>query len=238
MPIGNTVSVSFGSITAFFIGPFLMWSPLVVGTLLLFFAAYRYVSERGGTPLSGFFSRCSYKLLARVMIGFHVAYALLSTFGQYLVWKSSTFTSSFLQFPVGDKVASPIAQAFPFLFKGPLGYFLFYSWGHFWFVAILSVAMGFCLRLYLRALEKRNDRFFHPGEVDLGFLCTLVLGWPRAVLFFPVLFLCVLFVSLFRTLVTKASYTTFGYPFLLSAVLTVPLWNLLQAALRLYQLAP
>lgn len=235
MPTGD---VSFGGFTDFFTGPFLAWSPLIVGTVLLFLGAYRYVSERSESSLSGFMNSVSYRVLILISVGFYSAYAALSTFGQYLVWQSSAFTSSFLRFPVADQVASPMAQWFPFLFKGPLGYFLFYSWGHFWIVAVLSVAIGFCFRIYLRSLEKRNERFFHPGEVDLGFLCALVLGWPRAILFIPVFFLCVVFISLYRTLVLKAPYTTLGYPFLVGAVLTVPLWSALQAVLRLYQLAP
>jgi len=222
----------------FIFGPFLTWSPLVVGALLLFFAAYRYVLEREGRQLSGFFLLMSYRVLAWISIGFHFVHAGVSTTGQYLVWKTSAFTNSFLQFPVGEQVASPIAQWLPFLFKGPLGYFLFYSWGHFWIIAILSVALAVLFRLYLRALEKRNERFFYPGEVGLGFLCALVLGWPRAVLFVPVFFLCVLGLSLFRTLIAKDPYTTFGYPFLVGAVLTIPLWKWLHELLRLYNLAP
>lgn len=222
----------------FLFGPFLTWSPLVVGAPLLFCGAYRYVLEREKRPLVGFFERCSYRLLAWVAIGFHVVYAGISTTGQYLVWKASAFTSSFLQFPVGEQVASPVAQWLPFLFKGPLGYFLFYSWGHFWIIAILSIAVALLFRLYLRALEKRNERFFYPGEVGLGFLCALVLGWPRVILFIPVFFLCVLAFSLFRTLVAKTPYTTLGYPFLIGVVLTIPLWKWLYDFLKLYNLAP
>ncbi len=224
--------------TNFLFGSFLTWSPLVVGTILLFIGAYRYVLEREERSIGGFFARCSYRLLAWISIGFHLVYAVVSTVGQYVIWKASVFTSSFLESPVGDLVASPIAKWFPSLFKGSLGYFFFYSWGHFWVIALLSVLSAILFRLYLRMLEKRNGRFFHSGEVALGFLCVLVLGWPRVILFIPVFFLCVLLFSLFRTLVVKTPYTTFGYPFLIGTVLTIPLWKWLHDFLKLYNLAP
>lgn len=224
--------------TNFLFGPFLTWSQLTVGVVLLFCAAYRYVLEREERTFSGFFTRCSYRFLARISVGFYLCYAIISTIGQYYIWKASEFTSSFLQSPVGDQIISPLMSWFPFVFKSPFGYFLFYSWGHFWVIALLSIAVAWIFKLYLRTFEKRNERFFYPGEVDLGFLCALVLGWPRVVLFIPVFFLCVLFVSLFRTLVIKTPYTTFGYPFLLGVIFTLPLWNWLHSLLRLYQLAP
>ncbi|MEK7465428.1 MAG: hypothetical protein AAB631_01470 [Patescibacteria group bacterium] len=225
--------------TNFFIGPFLEWVPSVVWVAVIFYAAFRYVTERGGEkPANNFFLRFSYRQLALAVIVFHLVYAFFSTVGQYWVWRASAFTQSFLQFPLDSVVISPLADFFAGIFKSKLGYFLFYSWGHFWAFAFLSIAMAWVFRVYLRWLEKRNSRFFYEGEVQLGFLCALVVGWPKIILFIPVLFLSVLTVSLYKIFSSKESYTTLGYPFLLGVVLTALLWDPLSSVFFLAQWNP
>jgi hypothetical protein len=113
---------------------------------------------------------------------------------------------------------SPI-EHIPFLFDSKLGYFFFYSWGHFWLNALVSIALAFALWSFLKMLQKKEARFFYLGETELGFVLALAVGWPNFVVFLPLAFLSVVLISLFRTIFLKKAYTTLGWPFILAAIL-------------------
>lgn len=159
-------------------------------------------------------------ILAIVCVaGFRVLYAFGSMVAQYFLWAQSPITRVFLD--QGIPTWSPIAKGLawlPFLF-GKFGYFLFYSYGRFWLNVFIVFACTVAFYLFLKLLAKWKARFFEVGEIELGALAVLILGWPNFILFLAFAFLSVIFVSLFRLVFFKTPYTTLGAPFLLATLL-------------------
>ena len=136
-------------------------------------------------------------------IGFKFFYAALLTIGQYFLWNSDQFGRLFLEQPLryGSEISA--VGGLPLFSGTKLGYFFFYSWGHFWLNAVWSLVIALVFWLFLKALEKKESRFFYPGETELGFVLTLAVGWPNFVVFIPLAFLAVVIVSVFRILFIK-----------------------------------
>lgn len=221
----------------FFLGPFLTWIPRIIFGLLFVLSLGRYLFERKDLgSAKDFFLKLSYKTLIWIGILFHFVYAALLSLGQYVIWSASPFTKSFLETPLSDALPIFFLQKFSFLFETKLGYFFFYSWGHFWLVAVLSVLFAWAFFLFLRALKKHKERFFEEGETELGFLCALIVGWPHVILFIPFIFISVIFASIGRMLFLNEKFTTLGIPFLLAALLTFLFWNTLDPIFGLWVL--
>jgi hypothetical protein len=159
-----------------------------------------------------------YRTLAKGVIGFFVAYALIATVVQYTVWNESDFTRILLTVPITDMFDGALGDM---LFDNPLGYFLFFSWGRFWLEVVFTFISAALFGLFLRALRRYNDRFFADGEVELGYVLALIVAWPGNVLFVGLTFFTVVFVSLFRMFFLRETYTTLGYPFLLAAIIVL-----------------
>jgi hypothetical protein len=141
------------------------------------------------------------------------------TLAQYYVWAKDPATRIFLE--QGISATSPIAESlkgFPFFF-GKLGYFLFYSYGRFWLNVFIVFLCAFIFYLFLKALQKWKARFFEIGEIELGALAVLLVGWPGFVIFIAAAFISVILVSLFRLVAFREPYTTLGAPFLLAVAL-------------------
>ncbi len=201
----------------FLLTEFLPMLPIVVLWLVYFCSIAVFLKKEW---LGRFISM---KVLIVSTIVFRVIYAGLLSVTQYYVWYSQEFTKLLINSPLGSEV--PLSNFLRGIL-GPvldsnLGYFLFYSWGRFWIGALLSIFIAFCFYAFLRALRKYNDRFFYKGEIELGLLLALVVGWPNFVVFVPLIFLAVVLVSIFRGIYFKEAYTTLGAPMLLAALLTM-----------------
>jgi hypothetical protein len=201
-----------GAVSALFLGPLLSWLPVVFFITLLLVAFLFYFRKR--------FSFAINRNLVILAVSFRMLYAAFLTIGQYLIWSENAFTKSFLDAPLGASIPVPMIQKLPWLFDSRLGYFLFYSWGRFWLNVVLSVGIAWVFWFFLKLLKKYRERFFEEGEMELGFLCCLIVGWPQVVIFVPLVFVLVVLISVFRSLFLKESYTTLGYPFLTAAFLT------------------
>lgn len=150
-------------------------------------------------------------------------YALVSTLTQYFTWIKNPFASQFINSSVNAEYAGWISKISLWIFGGKLGYFIFYAWMKFWAPVILIIILAFVWWLILRFLKKYKERFFEEGEVELGFLCALIVGWPLFVVFVPLVFVFVVLVSLVRMIFFKEIYTTLGIPFLLATLLVLVL---------------
>lgn len=197
------------------LNPAMIWLPnaffaLVIALAVIF---YFWTTRKPENP------RPRFKKLAFWTIGFKFFYAIILTLGQYFIWSQDQFTRLFLSTPLKISGLSPIGRV-PLFADSKLGYFLFYSWGHFWLNAIVSVALALVFWFFLKVLQKKEARFFYPGEVELGFVLTLAVGWPNFVIFLPLAFLMIILVSLFRMVFMKEAYTTIGWPFILAAAIT------------------
>src|SRR3989344_3109003 len=84
------------------------------------------------------------KKLAWWSVGFRVFYAAILSLSQYYVWNQDKFTKLFLD------------------------YIISYSWSRFWIDVLLSFVFAILFWFFLKALQKKEERFFEPGETELG----------------------------------------------------------------------
>jgi hypothetical protein len=137
---------------------------------------------------------------------FRVLYAAFITAGQYYIWNQDEFTRIFLSSSNG----------------GLAGYFLPYTGFRFWLGSVVfTFVLAGSFALLLRYLRKRKETYFEHGEVELGVLMMLLVGWPEGILFLSLLAFTVVFVSVFRMFVWRNPYTTLGTPFIIAAALTL-----------------
>lgn len=141
--------------------------------------------------------------LAIVAIALRVAIAIGKTVVQYYAWLSSD-TSRFLL---------PPYQSITVLLR--------YGWTHFGLNALISIGSAVLFLFILRSLRTYNARYFDDGEVELGFVMALVVGWPSFMVFVLAVFLSVIIVSIVRGLFYRQPYTTFGVPFLVGYVIAL-----------------
>lgn len=201
----------------FLFSPAIAWLSAVFFWVIFVFAVYAY-SRRGRAP--GYLQAFS-KQLIKVTIGFYVLYAAFLTWGQYYVWSGNPLGRIFL---ISDRFGG-VNDSFD--------YFLFYSYMRFWLSPALAILAAFLFYTFLRVLEKYRRRFFEDGETELGFLTALVSGWPQFVIFLPLVLAGVAAVALFRLVFLKERFTTMGWSFLVSLLLTLVWGGTLIEALNL-----
>lgn len=189
-----------------------IWLPRVFFGLVLVFAVWAYDRLRQGMKPKWIGLRG----LVIASITFKFVYAALLTVGQYFIWKNNSFTNLLISHS-----------------GGVTGYFATYSWGRFWVEAVGSVVLAMLFWFILKVLQKHNDRFFHPGETELGFIAALIVGWPNLLLFVPLVFLSVVLVSIYRLIFLRESYTTMSWPLLLAVIFTFAAAHFLGSALDL-----
>ncbi|GEM_PF-1033757 len=213
--------------------PFINWGQYLFNLAILFIAAnkrFAYFSENQvrGFGWLNYFSKFSYKFLIWLVLGFKVLYASIKTFSQYYVWSNNEFTKLLLnQNIVESNVLENFFGKATWIFNNRFGYFIFYSWGRFWFEIVVSLVAATAFYLFLTFLKKHKERFFEEGEVELGFLLALIVGWSNFIIFLPLVFLSVVLVSIFRRLIFREMYTTLGAPLLLAALIVLLFGNYL-----------
>ena len=199
--------------------PVLVWLPNVFFGVVIILAILFYLSTLKN-PES---PKPYFKRLAWWTVGFKLLYAAILTIGQYFIWNGDQFGKIFLSQPLKIPNGVSPLEHLPLFSSSKLGYFLFYSWGHFWLNALVSIALALVFWAFLKALQKKEARYFYKGETELGLVLTLAVGWPNFVVFIPLTFLMVVLVSLFRTIFIKESYTTLGWPLILAAIIAFAL---------------
>lgn len=202
------------SLTPILFNPIIDWLPEFFFSLLLILIGYRYI--RRNSKEESALRKSSKKMIWAAVI-FYIGYPALLTIRQYYVWLADPLSKLLLSSPLSDNVPIPQFIKDSAIFQSHFGYFIFYSYGRFWVNSILAVSVSVLFYLFLKFLRKHKERFFEEGEVEMGFLTALIAGWPRFVVFVPIIFISVILISLFRMMVLKESYTTLGYPFLLAA---------------------
>jgi len=194
----------------------LSWSSIIFLWAVFAAAAVSYIYGKT-------FSVFNFKFLVIAVVAFRLLYVFMAAAVQYYVWFQSDFTKNLVNSPLsGDvPVSDFILNNFGWILGSNWGYFLFYSWGHFVVNVVVLFTVALIFYAILRALRRYNDRFFRDGEIELGLLLSLIVGWPNFVLFVPIIFIFVVLVSVFRLLRYKEPYTTLGLPMLLSSLLVM-----------------
>jgi len=135
-----------------------------------------------------------------VLIGFRAIYSLVLSALQYYTWKKDTGG-------IGQYFLPPSRS---------IGYFLQYSWTHFFIGAVLSVGTAFIFYFILKAIKKHRAEIFEEGELELGLICALIVGWPSIILFVMLSFLMLLIVSAVKQVFFKDQFATITLPLLIS----------------------
>lgn len=186
----------------FVFGPFYVWGTTIVYPLVLAVCAVLYIAQLKGKQ-NKIPSWITWKRLFIFLAAARAFFAAVAIWGQWWGWARQEFTKLLLP---------PYA---------PISYFLGYVGVRFFLNAALSVIMGYVVYLSLRALSKKQERFFDVGEVELGAAAAIAVGWPGFVIFLPLIFIAIVPVSIVRGVVWKEPYTTFGWPFIVAAVATM-----------------
>ncbi len=204
-----------------------VWSPRIFFGIVFLSAVWIYVRiRRGNEP-----KKLTLHGLMIASVLFKLIYAALLTFGQYFVWKADPLSRLLLSDSLKNLPAAVTGGIGAF--NGNLGYFLFYSWSHFWLGAIWSVILALVFWLILRVLQNHQKRFFYPSETEIGFIAALIVGWPDFIIFVPFVFLSVVIVSIYLLVFLREDYTTLGWPLLIAVVLTLAASHFFGAAIGL-----
>ncbi|MEI7741587.1 MAG: hypothetical protein WCJ29_03715 [bacterium] len=67
----------------------------------------------------------------------------------------------------------------------PITYWLLYSWTNFTLDHVLALLFAFGVAIICFALAKYRENIFLPQEPYLIVLCSLIIGWPRAIFLIP-----------------------------------------------------
>lgn len=204
------------SLLKFLAGTFLIEAPIIFSwaVFLLSFGIFIFQNHHFlKSRISIFYG---WLLGAAVVFRFFISF--LETVLQYYVWKKNPFTNIILTQPLGAKVPNELIPGFvrKIIFDNPLGSFLYYAWGHFFLNVFLSLLSAVIFYFILVFLRKYRERFFGEGEIALGTLMALLVGWPNVVLFVPAALIFTAVLSIVRNVFWDENYTRLGWPFLVS----------------------
>lgn len=169
--------------------------PFVFFVAMTIVAAYLYHRRSASADLL----RTAFIRFFAIVAGFRILFAFVKTIFQYYAWAQDSM----------GKLLLPPSQS--------IFVFIRYAWTHFWINVFISIAVGLFMFVLLYALQRKNARFFEDGEVELGALLAMLVGWPHFVVFFPLTFLFVVCFSIIRGVAFKEPFTTLGWPLLVAA---------------------
>ncbi len=156
-----------------------------------------------------------FKTLTVIFLCWSVAYAAFLTIGQYLVWSMDPFLHALVFVPVAPQGVVPSALV-PLLslFHFPHGYFIFYALDHFWMPLIVALVLAGLFYGVLRALRRWRRDIFSVQEMEIGFLCALLSGWPGIVILIPLALLSALLFSIVRLVWMHEERSSLAAPFI------------------------
>ncbi|MDI6733942.1 MAG: hypothetical protein QMD50_00405 [Patescibacteria group bacterium] len=209
----------------FLFGSFLTWLPWIFWWLVFVIIGFLYFFRNNKEfILNKLPNFLNFNFLVKSSIIFRIFYAALLTFGQYYIWAHDSFGRILLNSPIKESLPISFIYQLPKIFNQPIGYFFVYSWGRFWLNVIVSIGLAFLFLWFLKFLKKTKERFFEEGEIELGFLGMLIVGWPNQLLYIVFVFALVVVFSIFRQLFLKKQLTTLGWP-IVSSVLIILLFG-------------
>lgn len=213
----------------FLTGTFLIEAPVIFSWVIFLCALGVYATDRSYRSDRTYTSYTTdkshrsyttylYAWLIGAMALFRLFISFFETVLQYYVWGKNPFTNMLLTQPLSEKVPNELIPGFVrnILFDNPRGFFLHYAWVHFFLNVFLSFLSAIVFYFILVFLQKYRERFFREGEIFLGTLMALMVGWPNVVLFVPLALILTVIFSVVRSIVWNEQYTTLGWSFLVS----------------------
>lgn len=167
----------------FFIGQFLIWAPWIFSLLIIILAILHYFSHSNSHL--AIFKKISFKGLAWFLIIVSFVYDLGLMAIQYYIWHNNSFSVLFL----------PPYQ--------PWSYFISYCFFHFFLANLISIFIAFLVFLIFKIFKKFRDSFINIEEIFLLFLASLLISWPRVIIFLMMFLGLSLVYSLFAKLIFK-----------------------------------
>lgn len=189
----------------FFLGPFLTWLPITFFIIVFLLSVFFYFTKNRILASYSLFRKLF--ILVIVAIVFRLVYALTISIAQYYIWHSQEFTRFLL----------PPYQS--------IKYFLFYSWGRFWMEHIIAFGATLVFYLFLKILQRYKERFLDKDEIMFGILIILLVGWPNAVVFMPLVFIAAVLVALLSILIFKGKNIGLCPAFIIAGIVTLIFGN-------------
>lgn len=189
----------------FFLGPFLTWLPIIF-LLVVFLLSVLFYFTKNKILVNYSLSR-RFFILAVVAVVFRLLYALTLSVAQYYIWHSQEFT----------KLLLPPHQS--------IKYSLFYSWGRFWMEHIIAFGAALSFYLFLKTLRSYQERFLDKNEIVFGTLMVLLVGWPNAVVFVPLVFIAAVLAALLSILVFKGKHIGLYPALIIAGIITLIFGN-------------
>lgn len=160
--------------------------------------------------------------LAGALGAVRVGQVIYMTIAQYYAWLTNPLTKDLVAQPLDARIAQVSVAAWIIrMFHVHAGYFVFYVYGRFWVNALLGIGTALLFLGTLILLKKYRERFFDDGELQLGLVAALAVGWPLVVGFVPLVFAGVVVISLVRLIFFKEKYTTLGWPMFFAAAVSL-----------------
>lgn len=136
---------------------------------------------------SAWVKNISYGWLVTGAVALHFLYGIIATWGQYRAWMAGSDITRmffFASLPSETPLPAYIEWARP-LFEHAHGYFIFYSFEHFFLgTIVLFIVTGlFFLFLFTRAWYRSTN--FREGDILLIVLAMLISGWPGVIILLP-----------------------------------------------------
>lgn len=158
-----------------------------VWLLFLLVVAFRFFKP------TVYLQKISYAKLAFTAFSVRILFALFISWGQYYVWSiASDVTKTLLRSPLDMSVPfTSYLEWTRFLFRGHLGYFLYYAWGHFWLNIILLLLVSGAVYLLFSLWEKHRGGFGEQGPL-LIFSLMMSIGFPEVLVLVVLGFVCAL----------------------------------------------
>ncbi len=154
-------------------------------------------------------------------VTFLVTRALYYAWVQYSIWISNPVGNHLTQLGLEPAIARSVLGGWVPVFSGSGGYFLYYATMRFFLGVLLTIGASVVWYIFLKALKKYRSRLFEEGEVELGFLCALLVGWPLIVVFIPITLLIFVLIAVARRIILKKEFTTIATPLFLALVIVI-----------------
>ncbi|MFZ4631694.1 MAG: hypothetical protein ACOYL8_00630 [Patescibacteria group bacterium] len=149
--------------TNIFLSQFLAWAPSIFIFLILILAIFHSLSAR--QKYFNIFRKLSFKKLVYFVLGTSAVFDFSLVLIQYFVWSGNGFSVFFL----------PPYQ--------PWSYFISYCFFHFFLANIITLFISSLIFFVFKIYQKYRPGFINNNELFLLFLASLLISWPKIIIF-------------------------------------------------------